>query len=204
MEFEQFISKIDTLKITELPGIEAHKLLAPLTRPVFNKYIIPKNARLAGVLILFYPDDSNQTQILLTKRARYNGKHSNQISFPGGKKEPLDSSLKITALRESLEEVGIDNISILKQLTTIYIPPSNFSVSPYIGYLNKTPAFTPNYEVEEIIELPVSKLIDSKTLTTFQNKNNTKIPCFNFKGHIIWGATAMILSEVKELLKTTY
>lgn len=208
MEFEQFILKIDSLKKSNLPGISAHKVLAPLQRALYTKYNIPKNAKKAGVLVLFYPDKNNNTAILLTKRASYNGKHSSQISFPGGKKELTDNTLKETALRETYEEIGVKNISVIKQATTIYIPPSNFSVNPYIGVVSSTPTFLPNYEVDEIIELPVSHLLKPETLSYIPTKNNdnvnVNIPCFKFNGHYIWGATAMMLNEIKELLKSLF
>ncbi|MGY6648208.1 NUDIX hydrolase [Wenyingzhuangia sp. IMCC45574] len=204
MEFEQFISKIDLLKNGKLPGIDAHKLLAPLQRPVFDKYNTPENARLAAVLILIYPDEKNKTSILLTKRASYNGKHSNQISFPGGKKEKEDANLQTTAIRETQEEVGIENVTMVKEMTNIYIPPSNFSVNPYMGFIKEPPAFLPNHEVSQIIQFPVEELLNPNTVNVFDNSSLKNIPCFNYNGHIIWGATAMILSEVKELLKTSF
>ncbi|NJB81656.1 NUDIX hydrolase [Wenyingzhuangia aestuarii] len=208
MEFNQLIDKIDLLKKIPLKGIEAHRELAPFSRPTFTKYQIPENARKAGVLMLLYPDENNNTNILLTKRASYKGTHSSQISFPGGKKEITDINLQETALRETFEEVGIakNQIMVLKQLTTIYIPPSNFSVNPYLGILKNTPEFMINHEVDEIIHFPVNNLLDPKKIATFKSATsyakNIEIPCFVFNHHRIWGATAMILNEAKEVLKT--
>lgn len=208
MEFEQFISKIDHIKSSPLAGIEAHKALAPLNRPTFKEYNIPENAKKAAVLILFYPDNNQKTCVLLTKRASYKGTHSSQISFPGGKKEAQDIDLKATALRESNEEVGVYNVEVLKQMTAIYIPPSNFKVIPYFGVLKTRPNFQPNYEVEEIIEFPIETLLTANTLTSFTSKANftanSTVPCFRFNNHNIWGATAMMLNETKELLKTLF
>lgn len=207
MEFEQLIGKIESLKKANLTGIIAHQELAPLQRPTFTKYNIPENARKAGVLVLFYPGENNQTYILLTQRANYKGVHSNQISFPGGKKDNEDLNLQETALRETEEEIGLkkESVTILKQLSTIYIPPSNFSVNPYIGILKNRPFFNINYEVEEIIEFPLSSLLDKKNMIIFNvstsSNKNMDVPCFSYKKHKIWGATAMILNEVKELLK---
>ncbi|MDO6801899.1 CoA pyrophosphatase [Wenyingzhuangia sp. 1_MG-2023] len=207
MEFEQFLLKIEQLKKTPLPGISAHRELAPYQRPVFTEYNIPNDAKKAAVLVLFYPN-KNTTNILLTQRAVYKGTHSNQISFPGGKKDLTDSTLKETALRETLEEVGVvkEQIDVLKQLSTIYIPQSNFSVNPYIGIATENPIFKTNYEVEQIIEFPVKVLLNPKNLATFPISTgkfkNIEVPCFQYQNHFIWGATAMILNEVKEVLKT--
>ncbi|NIJ45346.1 8-oxo-dGTP pyrophosphatase MutT (NUDIX family) [Wenyingzhuangia heitensis] len=208
MDFNQVINNIELLKNVPLKGIEAHKELAPFSRPTFTEYQIPENAKKAGVLMLLYPDANNNTNILLTKRASYKGTHSSQISFPGGKKENFDINLQETALRETFEEVGIakNEITVLKQLTTIYIPPSNFSVNPYIGILKKTPNFTINHEVDQIIHFPLNNLLDPKKIATFKSSTsyakNIEIPCFVYNHYRIWGATAMILNEAKEVLKT--
>lgn len=207
MVFEQLKSKIESLKKAKLIGVEAHKNLAPISRPTFKEYQIPKNAKLAGVMILLYPGIRNKTNIVLTKRASYKGTHSNQISFPGGKFEKKDISLQQTAIRETHEEIGLmpQNIEIVKKLTPIYIPPSNFSVDPYMAIMNTSPKFNINHEVQQIIELPIEHLLDAKNLATFKKSTsygiNIDVPCFNYKEHQIWGATAMILNEVKEVLK---
>ncbi len=207
MEFEQLKQKIEQLKKANLVGVKAHQVAAPPNRIALTTLQIPKNAKKAGVLVLIYPDANNNTHILLTKRASYKGTHSNQISFPGGKKENKDSNLEQTALRETYEEIGIKPtvINIVKQLTSIYIPPSNFKVYSFVGIIYKTPVFNSNYEVQEIIELPLKHLFDNKNLRTIRAFNsytkNIDVPCFTYKEHEIWGATAMILNEIKEVLK---
>ncbi|ANW96360.1 hypothetical protein AXE80_08750 [Wenyingzhuangia fucanilytica] len=207
MEFNYLCNNLDQLVKMSLPGIDAHKNLSPLQRPLFTKYNIPNTAKKAGVLVLLYPNQDQETTILLTKRAQYKGTHSNQISFPGGKKNPEDMDLETTAIRETFEEVGLPQIDIEvhKKLSPIYIPPSNFEVDAYLATIPYTPVFTKNYEVEEIIHLPTEALLDPNNLTTFKTStsyaNNIDVPCFMFKEHCIWGATAMILSEVKEVLK---
>lgn len=204
MDFNQLIDKIDHIKLSHLTGIESHKELAPPNRTIYTKQKIPKNAREAGVMILIYIDKNKKSNILLTQRANYKGIHGGQISFPGGKKETLDVNLQETALRETFEEVGIlsSDIHVIKQLTSVYIPPSNFVVNPYIGIINKVPCFKINNEVDKLIHLPIEILLNPTTLSNFKSSTATSIPCFNYKAYNIWGATAMILNEFKEVLKT--
>ena len=147
--------------------------------------------------------------MLLTKRASYNGPHSNQISFPGGKIEKSDNNLSQTALRETFEEVGVsqEKVEILREITNVYIPPSNFLVTPFIGITKTKPMFKVNSEVAEIIEISFLDLLDDNNIGTIQITNSymkeTLVPSFNINGSVIWGATAMILSEIKEVLKKT-
>jgi len=202
MNFNQLI---DHIKNSSLTGTKAHEKLAPTNRIIYTEKEIPKNAREAGVLLLLYVDENKQINVLLTKRANYKGTHSGQISFPGGKKESFDFNLQETALRETFEEVGVSSIDVdvIKQLSTIYIPPSNFVVNPYIGVIKKNPVFRKNHEVKELIYFPIHKLFNDKNLGVFKSSTtNTKTPCFIFNDHKIWGATAMILNELKEVLKT--
>ena len=208
MNFELFLKNIEVFKNTQLPGIEAQFKLAPKMRLEYNaKKIEANNPKIAAVLALFYPNQNNEVSLLLTKRANYIGTHSGQISFPGGKFEKSDLNLKETALRETFEEVGIfqEKIDIVREITEVYIPPSNFSVTPFIGILNDIPVFKLNSEVAKIIEVPFSDLLDDNKIAsisiTNSYMNDTTVPCFNIEGSIIWGATAMILSEIKELLK---
>jgi len=208
MNFELFLKNIEVFKNTQLPGIEAQFKLAPKMRLEYNaKKIEANNPKIAAVLALFYPNQNNEVSLLLTKRANYIGTHSGQISFPGGKFEKSDLNLKETALRETFEEVGIfqEKIDIVREITEVYIPPSNFSVTPFIGILNDIPVFKLNSEVAKIIEIPFPDLLDDTMLGSISITNSymkeTSVPCFNIEGSIIWGATAMILSEIKELLK---
>ena len=208
MNFELFLKNIEVFKNTQLPGIEAQFKLAPKMRLEYNaKKIEANNPKIAAVLALFYPNQNNEVSLLLTKRANYIGTHSGQISFPGGKFEKSDLNLKETALRETFEEVGIfqEKIDIVREITEVYIPPSNFSVTPFIGILNDIPVFKLNSEVAKIIEIPFPDLLDDTMLASISISNSymneNSVPCFNFDGSVIWGATAMILSEIKELLK---
>lgn len=208
MNFTQFQQYIPTLKNNPLGGLAAQFKLAPEIRKQYSDDMIKaNNPKESAVLALFYPDAENETKILLTLRASYKGMHSAQISFPGGKKEMSDIHLKQTAIREAFEEVGIlqSDVLILKQMTDAYIPPSNFLVTPFIGMVDYQPVFKSNNEVETIIEVKLADLLDDKNIV-IKNMNtsymkNVDVPCFKLNGYIVWGATAMILSEIKQLFK---
>ena len=209
MNFNQFQLHLSTIKEASLTGLKAHLLMAPEMRRQLNQEKIEKNnPKEASVLALFYPDAYNETRFLLTQRASYNGTHSAQISFPGGKREIHDKDERSTAIRETYEEVGVvmGNIKILKEFTKAYIPPSNFLVSPFMGYVENTPTFEPNEEVDTIIEVKLSDLLNDNSVTiknmSTSYMNNIDVPCFKLNNYIVWGATAMILNEIKSVLKT--
>jgi len=166
-----------------------------------------KTARKSAVMALFYPNEENETKIVLILRKAYEGVHSNQVGFPGGKAEPEDANLEVTALRETEEEVGVqqDAIDIIRGITSTYIPPSNFMVQPYIGVLYTTPTFIPQpSEVESILEVSLHNLlsdastIEKKLTTSYAVAIN--VPAFYLNDHVVWGATAMMLSEVKDII----
>ncbi|WP_420553191.1 NUDIX hydrolase [Tenacibaculum aiptasiae] len=208
MVFSDFINQIEELQNKPLGGLTSQFKLAPKLRTQFSQELIDsKNPRKAAVLALFYPDDNNQTRFLLTERASYNGTHSAQVSFPGGKIEKNDKNLQETALRETFEEVGIvsNTIRVIRQLSDSYIPPSNFLVTPFLGLLSEKPKFTPNNEVANLIEVLTSDLLNDDNLTSKEMETsymkNIDVPCFKLNDYIVWGATAMMLSEIKDLLK---
>ncbi|SNR31353.1 NUDIX hydrolase [Lutibacter flavus] len=207
MEFSYFKKQITKLSNFEIGGLEAQFKLAPKIRKQYSEDIInSKSPKKAAVLVIFYPDSNGKLNFLLTHRASYNGTHSAQISFPGGKFDVKDKSLKYTALREANEEVGIktNDVSIFKQMTDVYIPPSNFIVTPFLSYLEYTPQFIKNYEVEVLIEVTISDFLNDNavTSTTLSTSyaNKIEVPCFILNNYIVWGATAMMLSEIKELI----
>ena len=208
MEFDYFLSLISGIENVNLGGFASHAKMIPRERKMINvNDVEAANPKKAAVLALFYPDHRKLTKLLLILRAHYDGTHASQIGFPGGKFETPDGNLETTALRETSEEVGIDmdQIRIRKKLTDTFIPPSNFLVSPYIGFTDKTPLFKTNHEVEDIIEVNLTDLLNdasvsSKNLTTSYMKN-IEVPCFILNDRTVWGATAMMLSEIKDLIK---
>ena len=208
MKFNQFKSNINSFKTSKLGGLDAQFKLAPELRLRYDAdKIKASNPKKAAVLALFYPNENNETTFILTERASYKGTHSAQISFPGGKIDISDKNLEATAVREANEEIGVksESVEIIRELTDVYIPPSNFLATPFIGYLSKRPKFITNYEVETTIEVLLEDLLNDTSLTTVNLSTsymkNTDVPCFKLNGYVVWGATAMMLSEIKELLK---
>ena len=213
MNFNEFLIKISKIKNTPLLGEASQFKMAPPFRQQLIKQ--QKKAlnqpRKAAVLALFYPDKANETHFVLILRKTYQGVHSAQVSFPGGKFEATDSSLKETALRETKEEVGvaIDRVEVLKTLTPIYIPPSHFNVQPFLGVIQNTLDFELEAsEVESIIEIPLLHFLDDRQVVTrkVQTSYNleVEVPAFLLNDHVVWGATAMILSEIKDLMKQLF
>lgn len=208
MDFKDFKNSVSKLSKIVPGGLDAQFKLAPKYIQKYAQELIDsKNAKKAAVLALFYPNDQGETCFLLTLRANYNGTHASQISFPGGKFESTDNSLESTALREAHEEVGIqpDDVRIFKQMTDVFIPPSNFMVTPFLGLLNYTPILTKNEEVEENITILLEDLLSenafSTAIVTTTYAKKILVPCFNLSNCVVWGATAMMLNEIKVLLK---
>lgn len=211
MNFKKFTNHIEELKKIELGGLEAQFKLAPKLRLKYDKQKIQaKNPKKAAVLALFYPNKKNETSILLTQRASYKGTHSAQISFPGGKVEKTDKNLQETALREAFEEVGIqkEDVTVIREMTDVYIPPSNFLATPFIAFANAEPKYLINHEVDSIIEITVNDLLSESSITSITMNtsymDNIDVPAFSINSKIIWGATGMMLSEIKDILKTIY
>ncbi len=210
MDFHDFEKRIAKVTKMELPGEAVQFKMAPIERlQELNRIAKDKvNAKHAGVLSLFYPSKDFETRLLLILRKTYNGVHSAQVAFPGGKVEKGDTSIEEAALRETEEEVGVSRkyISVIKKLTEIYIPPSNFFVQPFLGITTESPKFVrQEEEVEALIEVALRDFMDDlnitiQTLSTSYAKS-MEVPAFKLNGHIVWGATAMMLNEVRELLK---
>ena len=209
MDFQEFLRFVPKLINAGLPAFDAHIKMAPLERleSLKKSTIETENPRIAAVMMLFYPKKDSVHFVLIVRNS-YKGVHSAQIAFPGGKYELQDGNYAITALRETHEEVGIhpDKIEIIKPFTQIYIPPSNFMVYPFLGISKEELVFVLEpAEVASIIEIPLSTflsdaiVIEAKLSTSYANDIN--VPAFKIEEHIIWGATAMMLSELKDVLK---
>ena len=210
MNFDDFLISLTKVKNLPLPAQVSQLKMSPPFRLELIEMSKDKmkRANKAGVMALFYPDKQQQTKLVLILRNTYNGVHSGQIGFPGGKFQPNDVSLEKTAIRETSEEIGIpeQSIEIIKQLTEVYIPPSNFYVQPFLGIIKDTPTFNKqDDEVEEIIEVLLNHLFNElnviNTSVETSYKIKVEVPAYKLNGHIVWGATAMMLSEIKDLLK---
>ncbi len=189
-----------------LPGLDAHKKMAHPQRFI---ELPPENAKLAGVMALFYPKDHHWEMVLIERQSSDSrDQHKGQISFPGGKFDSTDADLSITATRETEEEIGVfaQHIKLIGALTPLYISVSNFHVFPFIGVLDFAPVFKPQVtEVKEIIEIPIIDLLNPQhqQVSAIQLQKHfilNDVPCFHIKEKVIWGATAMIISEIVELI----
>lgn len=210
MNFDEFIKSASKINNLPLPGQASQFKMSPPFREALLKKQQDKikHAKKSAVLALFYPNQKQETTLVLILRKTYKGVHSAQVGFPGGKVEKTDQSLKDTALRETEEEVGVPakEVTILKQLTQVYIPPSNFYVQPFIGITHKTPNFVKQEsEVEAIIEVSLNHFLNPENITSknvsTSYKLDVQVPAFKLNGYVVWGATAMMLSEIKDLLK---
>ncbi|SFA84723.1 NUDIX domain-containing protein [Flavobacterium swingsii] len=209
MDFSDFLKYVPKIAKESLPATIAHaKMIPPERIELLNNQdfsqIIPKKA---AVLMLLYPKN-NITHLALIVRNSYPGIHASQIAFPGGKVEDFDLSLSETALRETHEEIGVaaKKVTLIRAFTEVYIPPSNFLVSPFLGFAEEELSFTlsPD-EVDEVIELPLYQFLDEKIVITVNMStsyaSNIQVPAFQINEHLVWGATAMMMSELKEILK---
>lgn len=190
-----------------LPGPLAHARMAPVHRPV-RHFLIEDHptAQLASVMVLFFQKEE-AWHITLIRRPAYDGVHGGQIAFPGGRKEQSDNSPLEAALRETEEEIGVPAAQILTlgKLSDVFIPPSNFFVYPFVGFLQGIPVYKPDpKEVFAVIELPLQKLMDDNAKSTMQIERSEgvfTVPCYTVEDVSIWGATAIILSELEMLMR---
>lgn len=204
--YPAFITALERRLELGLPGRDAQLKMAPPGRLDYTvEEIMAKNPRLAAVMLLVFRRNG-EWKTLFTRRHEYAGVHSGQISLPGGKREDSDPDFQFTALRETREEVGLSEsgIKVLGTLSELYIPPSHFMIYPYIGYAGTDPLFIPDpAEVKELIEVPLRHfaLPESRKLETIRTSKYEipSVPAFVYENHLIWGATAIVLSEFSEI-----
>ena len=204
----EFITALKEKLSGALPGMESQMKMVPeARRREIENRSHAKDARKAAVLICFYPEEDGEISLVLIRRNEYDGVHSGQISFPGGRNEEGDRDMVHTALREAKEETNIrvDEVQVLGEITPVYIPPSNFIVNAVVGWAAKKPDLIPDpEEVSEILTVSLKELTDPAHLQQrnipHREFNMIDVPCFYIQGHIIWGATAMMLMEIIEIL----
>lgn len=199
---------VKKIQEAELYGENAHSIYSPPYRPLFTyEEILTRNPKFAAVNILLYLKDNEWYFPLMVRSENENDRHSGQISLPGGKKEEADRNFAETAIRETSEEIGIEKhyVRIIREMSPIYIPPSNFYVHPFISYTKKNPQFfLQEAEAVELIEFPVTSFLQLNAkpeMMSLPSSRGIEVPVINFNGYIIWGATSMILSEFSQLLK---
>ncbi len=197
MDFKAFESVLTKIEKIPLPG---HYGLHGLKPEIGH-------TRWAGVVCLFYPNKKGKVHFVLIRRQESNGPHSGQVAFPGGRKDPEDKSMADTALRECEEEIGVSrrHIRLFKSMSELYIPPSDFWVKPYMGLVDYCPEFViQQREVADLIHVPAADLFDNK-LMKMERINTPErgvlaMPVFDFQENRVWGATAMMLYEMRQTL----
>lgn len=202
-----FIEQLKGKLSEELPGIAAHQRMIPNGRRLPME--VPEDAKHSGVMILLYDLDTRWNTILI-RRTEDGHTHSGQISFPGGKKDHTDMDIIYTAKRECEEEIGVPmhDIEVLGTLSDVYIPPSNFLVTPTVGYIKNVRQFKASErEVQEIIQLPLELLFhqDIKSVREVIPSSKPNIPIQTpvyalADDLIVWGATAMMIAELEDLI----
>jgi 8-oxo-dGTP pyrophosphatase MutT (NUDIX family) len=202
--FSALIADLSSALARPLPAAAAHVLMAPAPRRAW-----PAGGRVrhaAGLLFLF--PRSDRAHVVLTVRAETLGRHSGQVSLPGGVIEPGEA-FEQAALREAHEEISLPaaDIQILGALSPIDIPVSGFRLHPVVGAGDRAPALVPaDGEVARILEVPVDVLMDrGSVIMTEREREGTRItvPAFRVGDDEIWGATAMVLAEFLVVLGWT-
>ena len=196
------------LALPDFDGFGAQRRMMPAGRPVGRAGEGAAGPRLGGVLLLLYCAEE-QLHLVLTRRPDYDGVHGGQVSFPGGRHEPPET-LADTALRETYEEIGVPgtDVEIMGGLTPLFVVPSNFEVHPFVGrYLGEgRPRFVPDVrEVAAVLEVPLRLLLDPATRVEesleLRGGLRLRVPCFRVGEGLVWGATAMMLSEFLERVR---
>jgi len=202
---ETMTDKLQNILQEDLPGWKAHRLMA--TQVHRDQRATPRaDARRAGIMILFYPHRDTFSMPLIL-RPVYSGVHSGQVAFPGGKMETFDKDIITTARRETKEEIGVTvkKSQVIGRLSDIYIPPSNSLVTPVVALSEKKPVYDIDpHEVVEVIDVALDDLInpDNKKVVQINipGRGVVDAPSYQINGHTIWGATAMMISELLVLL----
>lgn len=192
-----------------LKGHHSHLKLAPPIRKaeLETQTAPPLDARKSAVMILLF-HEADKLKVVFIRRSIYVGIHSGQIAFPGGRYEETDASVEFTAFREIEEEIGVkrEQIELLGRLSDIYVSPSNFLISVFVGYMAQKPTYIPDErEVAEVLEIDFEAFLSPDVITEksfFVPSSNQSFhaPCYQTTQCDVWGASAMVLSELIEML----
>ena len=205
MDFQRFITQLKITINNDLPGEESHQKMRVIYDQSIELPFSKINSIPAAVLILLYLAD-NKIYFFLTKRTDELKHHKGQISLPGGTQEGNEKLID-TALRETQEEIGINktSISIIGTISPLFVPVTGFMIYPFIGYsLNKLNPKPDPVEVATIFSVNISDLLNKKNRTTEQQNirgHDVQVPYFKLNDYQVWGATSMILSEFRDLIK---
>jgi 8-oxo-dGTP pyrophosphatase MutT (NUDIX family) len=207
--FLNTVSRLDAALRRELPGAQAHALLAPRPRREWPPGFNPARIRDAAGLLLVYPKPpQDAAHVVLTVRAGTLGRHGGQVSLPGGVIDPGES-VPQAALREAHEEVGLalEAVRVMGMLTPLDIPVSGFRLHPVVASVDRAPIFTAaDGEVARVLEMPIADLLEASSIAETERTRDGRlltIPAFHLAGVEIWGATAMVLAEFLSLLGWT-
>jgi len=203
------LKSIKFLLTQSLPGLQSHLKMAPPSRKAeleAAREAIPYAKKSAVMILLFH--EAEKLKIVFIRRSLYVGIHSGQMAFPGGRFEESDVTVEETAFREIEEEIGItrDKIEMLGRISDIYVPPSNFLISVFVGYLSEKPTYNPDErEVAEIVEVDFEEFLNAQNITVkdfFVPSANQTVtaPCFQTTQCDIWGASAMVVCELVDIL----
>ncbi len=206
MEFDFFLNNSSKIEKIKVNSADAHLEFTPEGRGVFSEEYKTESTRNAAIMAIISPIEG-KAHLTLIIRSKYDGAHSGEVAFAGGKWEPEDSTLLETAFREVEEEIGVSKKELIfcRALTSLYIPVSDFRVYPYLAYAEKKLEYLPQpSEVAKVITIPLTELFatEAKKNVAIHISNTTliKVPAFVYKNYTIWGATSMILNELKQII----
>lgn len=193
----------------KLPGEASHLEMAPVGRPISS--LARKETdfyKESAVSVILFPK-GDDVHFYLMQRHVYEGAHSGQVSFPGGKKEESDPNLIYTATRETFEEIGVKLSSqhLVGELTSVFIPVSKFNMQSFVFCLEEEPSLViDSYEVESLFSISVNELLNDEnrrkvTIPLGNGQVLKEVPCFYLNEKIVWGATALVLNELKVMLR---